>query len=152
MSFVHESLYQSKTLSEVNFAEYVQNIARNLFHSYGRPEGGIALEFDLEEIFLNLDTSIPCGLIINEVVSNSLKYAFNGKEEGIIKIEFSKLSDGKLKLIVADNGIGLPDDFDIENAESLGLQLVTTLVTQVSGELEIDTNNGTQFNIVFKEQ
>lgn len=152
MSFVHESLYQSNTLSEVNFAEYIQNIARNLYHSYGRPEGGIGLEFDLEEIYLNLDTSIPCGLIINEVVSNSLKYAFQGREKGVIKVEMGKLSDGKLKLIVSDDGIGLPEDFDIENAESLGLQLVTTLVTQVSGELEIDVSNGTKFNIVFKEQ
>jgi PAS domain S-box-containing protein len=152
MSFVHESLYQSKTLSEVNFSEYIKNIASNLFHSYGRPEGGIALQFELEELFLNLDTSIPCGLIINEVVSNSLKYAFEGKEKGIIKIEFSKLSDGKLKLIIGDDGIGLPSNFDIENAETLGLQLVTTLVTQVSGELEIKTNKGTQFSIVFKEQ
>ncbi|MCF8459986.1 MAG: PAS domain S-box protein [Flavobacteriales bacterium] len=152
MSFVHESLYQSKTLSEVNFSEYIQNIARNLFHSYGRPEGGLTLDFDLEELYLNLDTSIPCGLIINEVVSNSLKYAFRGREKGVIRIEFSKLADGKLKLIVSDDGIGLPDNFDIENAESLGLQLVTTLVTQITGDLNIDSTNGTRFNIVFKEQ
>lgn len=152
MSFVHESLYQSKTLSEVNFAEYIQNITRNLYHSYGRPEGGIDLEFELENLYLNLDTSIPCGLIINEIVSNSLKYAFHGREKGKIKIEFSKLSDGRLKLIVSDDGIGLAEDFDIENAESLGLQLVTTLITQVSGELEIDVSRGTKFNIVFKEQ
>ena len=152
MSFVHESLYQSKTLSEVNFAEYIQNITRNLYHSYGRPQGGIDLQFELENIYLNLDTSIPCGLIINEIVSNSLKYAFHERETGLIKIEFSKVSDDKLKLIVSDNGIGLPKDFDVENAESLGLQLVTTLVTQISGELEIDVSSGTKFNIVFKEQ
>ena len=152
MSFVHESLYQSKTLSEVNFAEYIQNIARNLYHSYGRPQGGIDLDFNLEEIYLNLDTSIPCGLIINEVVSNSLKYAFEGRDKGVIRIELGKLSDGRLKLIVSDDGIGLPADFDIENAESLGLQLVTTLVTQITGELEIDVSSGTKFNIVFKEQ
>lgn len=152
MSFVHESLYQSKTLSEVNFAEYIQNITRNLYHSYGRPEGGIELEFELENIYLNLDTSIPCGLIINEIVSNSLKYAFQGRERGKIRVEFAKLSDGRLKLIVSDDGIGLAEDFDIENAESLGLQLVTTLITQVSGELEIDVSSGTKFNIVFKEQ
>jgi two-component sensor histidine kinase len=152
MSFVHESLYQSKTLSEVNFSEYIQNIARNLFHSYGRPEGGLSIQYDLEEVFLNLDTSIPCGLIINEVVSNSLKYAFQGRKEGIIKIAFSKVSNEKLKLIVSDNGIGLPDNFDIDKAESLGLQLVTTLITQISGDLSIDTSSGTQFTIVFKEQ
>jgi len=152
MSFVHESLYQSKTLSEVNFAEYIQNIARNLYHSYGRPEGGISLDFDLESVYLNLDTSIPCGLIINEIVSNSLKYAFHGRPKGLIKIEFSKMESGKLKLIVSDDGIGLPANFDIENAESLGLQLVTTLVTQIGGQLVIDVSNGTSFNIVFKEQ
>jgi PAS domain S-box-containing protein len=152
MSFVHESLYQSNTLSEVNFAEYIQNITRNLYHSYGRPEGGIELEFELENIYLNLDTSIPCGLIINEVVSNSLKYAFEGQEKGKIRIDFKKDSEDKMKLIIADDGIGLPKDFDIENAESLGLQLVTTLVTQVSGELNIDVTNGTTFEIRFKEQ
>ena len=152
MSFVHESLYQSKTLSEVNFAEYIQNITRNLYHSYGRPEGGIELEFDLDNIYLNLDTSIPCGLIINEVVSNSLKYAFEGRDSGKIRVEFKKKSDEKMKLIISDDGIGLPKDFDIENAESLGLQLVTTLVTQVSGKLDIDVTNGTSFNIEFKEQ
>lgn len=152
MSFVHESLYQSNTLSEVNFSEYIENIARNLFHSYGRPEGGLSLDFDLEEIYLNLDTSIPCGLIINEIVSNSLKYAFEGREQGRIFIVFSRESDGRLKLIVGDDGIGLPDNFDIDTAESLGLQLVTTLITQISGELEIQVKEGTRFNILFKEQ
>jgi two-component sensor histidine kinase len=152
MSFVHESLYQSKTLSEVNFAEYIQNITRNLYHSYGRPEGGINLEFNLENVYLNLDTSIPCGLIVNEIVSNSLKYAFVGRPTGTVKIEFSKLDSGKLKLMVSDNGIGLPANFHIENAESLGLQLVTTLVTQIGGKLGIDVTNGTSFDIVFKEQ
>jgi PAS domain S-box-containing protein len=152
MSFVHESLYQSKTMSEVNFSEYIENIARNLFHSYGRPEGGIKLDFNLEEIYLNLDTSIPCGLIVNEIVSNSLKYAFHGRSEGRIVIEFSKQSKEKLKLIIRDDGIGLPENLDVENAESLGLQLVTTLITQIGGELEIVVSNGTSFNILFKDQ
>jgi PAS domain S-box-containing protein len=152
MSFVHESLYQSKTMSEVNFSEYIENIARNLFHSYGRPEGGIKLDFNLEEIYLNLDTSIPCGLIVNEIVSNSLKYAFHGRSEGRIVIEFSKQSKEKLKLIIRDDGIGLPENLDVENAESLGLQLVTTLITQIGGELEIVVSKGTSFNILFKEQ
>jgi len=152
MSFVHESLYQSDTLSEVNFAEYIENITRNLYYSYGRSQGGIELEFELEKIFLNLDTSIPCGLIINELMSNAMKYAFQGRPIGKVRISLSKLSDGRLKLIVADNGIGLPPELDIENAESLGLQLVTTLITQISGELEIDNDNGTTFTIIFKEQ
>jgi two-component sensor histidine kinase len=99
-----------------------------------------------------LDTSIPCGLIVNEIVSNSLKYAFQGRSEGRIVIEFGKQSEDKLKLIVRDDGIGLPENLDVENAESLGLQLVTTLITQIGGELEIVVSKGTSFNILFKEQ
>lgn len=152
MSFVHESLYQSNTLSEVNFAEYIQNIARNLYHSYGRPGGGIHLDFKLDDIFLNLDTSIPCGLMINEIVSNSLKYAFIGKESGTISIDFSRHDKDYLKLVISDDGVGLPEDLVIETADSLGLQLVTTLATQVSGILEINKTNGTTFTLLFKEQ
>jgi len=152
MSFVHESLYQSDTLSEVNFAEYIQNIARNLFHSYGRPEGGINLIFELEDTYLNLDTSIPCGLIINEVVSNSMKYAFQGRDKGVVTIALSRISTDSLKLIISDDGIGLPSNFDIENADTLGLQLVTTLCSQIGGKLEISNIKGTSFSIEFKEQ
>jgi len=152
MSFVHESLYQSDTLSEVNFAEYIRNIATNLYHSYGRPQGGIDLRFDLEPVFINLDTSIPCGLVINELVSNALKYAFEGREKGTIDIHLSRLSEKKLRLKVEDDGVGLPENFDVETAESLGLQLVTTLATQVSGTLTVERENGTRFTLDFKEQ
>lgn len=152
MSFVHESLYQSDTLSEVNFAEYIRNIATNLYHSYGRPKGGIDLRFDLEPVFINLDTSIPCGLVINELVSNALKYAFEGREKGTIGIHLSRLSEKHLRLRVEDNGVGLPENFDVETADSLGLQLVTTLATQVSGTLTVERDNGTRFTLDFKEQ
>lgn len=152
MSFVHESLYQSDTLSEVNFAEYIRNIATNLYHSYGRPKGGIDLRFDLEPVFINLDTSIPCGLVINELVSNALKYAFEGREKGTIGIHLSRLSEKHLRLRVEDNGVGLPVNFDVETADSLGLQLVTTLATQVSGTLTVERDNGTRFTLDFKEQ
>jgi PAS domain S-box-containing protein len=152
MSFVHESLYQSDTLSEVNFAEYIRNIARNLYHSYGRPEGGIELHFHLDNIFINLDTSIPCGLIINELVSNALKYAFKGRKTGTIAIHLARVSDSILRLVVEDDGVGLPESFNVETAESLGLQLVTTLATQVGGILKVESNNGTRFTLDFKEQ
>jgi len=152
MSFVHESLYQSDTLSEVNFAEYIRNIATNLYHSYGRPQGGIHLQFDLEPVFINLDTSIPCGLVINELVSNALKYAFEGREKGTIGIHLSRLSEKMLRLRVEDDGVGLPENFDVETAESLGLQLVTTLATQVSGTLTMERDKGTRFTLDFKEQ
>jgi PAS domain S-box-containing protein len=152
MSFVHESLYQSDTLSEVDFAEYIRNIATNLYHSYGRPQGGIDLQFDLEPVFINLDTSIPCGLVINELVSNALKYAFEGREKGTIGIHLSRLNEKMLRLRVEDNGVGLPENFDVDTAESLGLQLVTTLATQVSGTLTTERDNGTRFTLDFKEQ
>jgi PAS domain S-box-containing protein len=152
MSFVHESLYQSDTMSEVNFAEYIQNIARNLYHSYGRPQGGIEIVYHLEHIFINLDTSIPCGLIINELVSNALKYAFKGRKTGTIDIHLSRQSAEILRLVVEDNGVGLPESFNVETAESLGLQLVTTLATQVGGVLKVESKNGTRFSIDFKEQ
>lgn len=152
MSFVHESLYQSDTLSEVNFAEYIRNIATNLYHSYGRPQGGISLDFHLEPVFINLDTSIPCCLVINELVSNALKYAFEGREKGRIGIHLTRLNDNGLTLIVEDDGVGLPKDFDVDTADSLGLQLVTTLATQVSGTLTVERENGTRFRLDFKEQ
>jgi len=152
MSFVHESLYQSDTLSEVNFAEYIRNIARNLYHSYGRPQGGIELVFHLDSIFINLDTSIPCGLIINELVSNALKYAFKGRETGTLAIHLTRVNDAVLRLIVEDDGVGLPESFNVETAESLGLQLVTTLATQVGGNLKVESSQGTRFTLDFKEQ
>lgn len=152
MSFVHESLYQSDTLSEVNFAEYIQNISQNLYRSYNRPGGGISLRFDLDKVFINLDTSIPCGLIINELVSNALKYAFKGRENGTIAIHLKRIDEGTLELVVEDDGIGLPPDLDVENSDTLGLQLVTTLATQVDGLLEVSNDNGARFRLIFKEQ
>lgn len=152
MSFVHESLYQSATLSQVNFAEYIRNIATNLYHSYGRPQGGIDLHFELEPVFINLDTSIPCGLVINELVSNALKYAFNGREKGRIGIHLKRENEKSLLLVVEDDGVGLPKDFDVENSDSLGLQLVSALTMQLSGTLEVEGTNGTRFTLYFKEQ
>jgi len=104
---------------------------------------------DIKEINLNIETAIPLGLIINELVTNIVKYAFPHKNETItIKL---KSQNEKLELIIADNGIGLPKDIDIENSETLGLQLVNNLINQLDGELEIDITNGTEFKILFEE-
>ena len=151
MSMIHESLYQSKMLSRVNFTEYVTNISKNLYHSYVRPEGGISLDFQLDEVFLNLDTSIPCGLILNELLSNAMKYAFVGRSTGGITIQLVS-SDDNLRLSVKDDGVGLPEEFNIEESNSLGLQLVSALVSQIRGELNIETGEQTNFTISFKEQ
>jgi PAS domain S-box-containing protein len=151
MSLVHESLYQSKFLSEVNFSEYVTNISKNLYHSYLRPQGGISLDFDLDDVYLNLDTSIPCGLILNELISNAMKYAFIGRKEGAIKVGM-KIRLDRLVMTVTDDGVGLPEGFVVEESDSLGLQLVSTLVMQIGGNLSIQRSNPTMFTIDFKEQ
>lgn len=148
MAFIHESLYQNKDFSNINFSEYLVMLAKNLLHSYGMLENRIRLVLDVEKVALNLDLSIPCGLIVNEIISNALKYAFPGEREGVISIEL-KLKGDKLYLVIGDNGVGLPPELDFRNTESLGLQLVVTLVEQLNGEIDVDLSNGTKFLINF---
>lgn len=151
MAFIHESLYQTNDFSQINFSEYVVNLSKNLVHSYLVNNEHIELKFEVEKIALDLDLSIPCGLIINELVSNALKYAFNEKmkNKGYIKIKLKKINE-KIHLIICDNGVGLPQDLDFRNTESLGLQLVTTLVEQINGTIELEKTKGTSYKITFK--
>jgi two-component sensor histidine kinase len=151
MAFIHESLYQTKDFSSINFSEYVVNLANNLMHSYSNFENEIKLNLDIQNVFLNLDLAIPCGLIINEIVSNALKYAFVEKsQDGEIAIVMK--SDGEnLSSRIGDNGIGLPKEVDFRNTESLGLQLVVTLTDQLNGEISIDTTKGTTYTIIFNQ-
>ncbi|MCG3166008.1 MAG: hypothetical protein POELPBGB_01783 [Bacteroidia bacterium] len=151
MAFIHESLYQGKNLSHVKFSEYVRNLVSNLFHTYGVNKAGLKLKFDLDEVFLNLDTSIPCGLIINELISNALKYAFTDRETGTLSVTLKKLEGGKLKLEIADDGKGFPKEINWKDTESLGLQLVVTLAGQIRGDIQMETKKGTTFTIVFNE-
>jgi two-component sensor histidine kinase len=119
--------------------------------SYGSEAKGIDLEVDVKDVFLDINTSIPCGLIVNELVSNSLKHAFKGKDRGKIRVTLRPENSDKFKLVISDNGVGLPKGLDVAQTESLGLQLVTMLVEQLQGELRIDKNRGTSFEIVFKK-
>lgn len=151
MAFIHESLYQTKDFSSINFSEYVINLSQNLIHSYSNFGNEIKLNLDIQNVFLNLDLAIPCGLIINEIVSNALKYAFVDKRGDCEVSVQMKLEDEDLILIVADNGIGLPKDFDYRNTQSLGLQLVVTLTDQLNGTIEMDRENGTRYTIIFKQ-
>ncbi len=151
MAFIHESLYQGKNLSHVKFSEYVRNLVSNLFHTYGINKKGLKLKFDLDEVFLNLDTSIPCGLILNELISNALKYAFVDREAGTLSVTLKKLDGGKLKLEIADDGKGFPTEINWKDTESLGLQLVVTLAGQIRGDIQMETKKGTTVTIVFKE-
>ena len=105
----------------------------------------------MDDVFLGIDTAVPCGLILNELVSNSLKHAFPGGREGEIRIELRLDDDKKFTLMVSDNGVGIPKDLDFRNTESLGLQLVDTLVNQLEGTIELDRSGGTAFKTTFTE-
>ncbi|HSH67877.1 MAG TPA: PAS domain S-box protein, partial [Bacteroidia bacterium] len=151
MAFIHESLYQTKDFSSINFSEYVVNLSQNLLHSYSSLEHEIKLNLDIQNVFLNLDLAIPCGLIINEIVSNALKYAFvDKKEDAEIMIKMHLIGEN-LHLQIKDNGVGLPKHIDYRNTESLGLQLVVTLVDQLNGSIDLDSSLGAHYNILFKQ-
>jgi two-component sensor histidine kinase len=118
-----------------------------LFRTY-ETTGKIALKIDVEDVSLSINSAIPCGLILNELISNSLKHAFPGGREGEIKITLRYIED-KIELVVSDDGISIPEDLDIQNSESLGLQLVIALVKQLEGIIELDRSGGTTFKITF---
>lgn len=149
MALIHEQLYQSEHLDAINFAEYIQQLVVNLFQSFSPPNNIIHIEIKVERVFLNLETAIPCGLIINELVSNSLKYAFPEQYNGQISIEFRQLNSQQFYLSVSDNGIGFPASFDVEKTETLGLRLVRMLTRQLKGILEINKHQNTQFELTF---
>jgi len=151
MALVHERLYQSGDLARVDFAEYTQSLANSLFRSYGVNSNIIKLKINVDGVFLGIDTAIPCGLIINELVSNSLKHAFPNGREGEIRIELCSDNDGQFTLMVSDNGVGFPENLDFRNTKSLGLQLVNTLVAQLEGTVELDRSGETAFRITFTE-
>jgi two-component sensor histidine kinase len=147
MAMIHENLYQSPTLSNINFKNYIKELVKVILITYGYQ--GIENKLEVEDINLDIDTAIPCGLIINELVTNSVKYAFpHGK--GTINIKLKSFQD-ELELIIADNGIGLPQDFDYKNTNTLGLQLVDSLVRQLNGQITLERSQGTEFKIKFKE-
>ncbi|MCJ7500816.1 PAS domain S-box protein, partial [bacterium] len=151
MALIHQDLYQSKNLSRVNFAEYVRNLAQNLFTSYGIKNNRVRLTLDAEELDIVVDTAIPCGLVVNELISNSLKHGFPDGRKGEIRITFAAFEDEMFILTVADDGVGFPAKKDPEKTGSLGLQLVSVLVQQLGGTLELDRTDGTSFTITFKE-
>lgn len=151
MSYIHESLYQTKDFASINFHDYITNLVQNLVHSYQLYSGKTKLNLDIDQVELVLDQAIPCGLILNELVSNSLKYAYPEGESGEIQIEIKEM-DGKVQIRVEDFGVGLPVGFKIEESDSLGLGLVDTLVDQIDGELILKTEKGTKYLIIFEKQ
>ncbi len=147
MVLVHEKLYQSENLAQVDFAEYVRGLAVSLLGSCGADARGIALKVEADDVFLGIDEAVPCGLILNELVSNALKHAFPDGRRGEIWIGLSENGARQVTLTVGDDGVGLPRGLDFRATESLGLQLVTTLMGQLGGEISLAGGRGTEFKI-----
>ncbi|MCK9150425.1 histidine kinase dimerization/phosphoacceptor domain -containing protein [Methanobacterium alcaliphilum] len=151
MALIHERLYLSTDLKKIDFGEYIRSLATDLYHSMVSDPNQIKLQIDVEDLKIDINTVVPMGLIVNELVTNSIKYAFPDNKKGYINIGLYKQNE-KIILRVIDNGVGFPEDLDYKNTNSLGLQLVNNLIIQINGELELDKKNqGTVFTIIFEE-
>jgi len=150
MALLHEKLYQSKDLTRIDFKAYVHSLVDYLMFGHGDSSARIRVGLQIEDVFLDVDTAIPCGLIINELLSNALKHAFPDNRPGRIDISF-RHDQNEYVLEVADNGIGFPPGLDFKQSSSLGLQLVTTLTNQLLGHITLDRNHGSIFTIRFDE-
>jgi PAS domain S-box-containing protein len=151
MALVHEKLYQSRTLGVINAAEYIKSLIADLMNSYAISTP-VDVTADVDDVDINLDMAIPCGLIINELVTNSLKYAFAGRAGGKISLVMHHQEDHTFSLTVQDDGVGLPPDYEARSAASLGTQLVNVLVRQLGGVMKVDGVQGARFTIVFPEK
>lgn len=149
IALIHEKLYQSKNMVSVPLVEYVHSLASEVFQAANVPAATVSLDIAIADIALPIDTAIPCGLIINELVTNALKHAFPNSRQGSIRISVERLSASSLRLAVADNGVGLPADFDIRHCQSMGLQLVNMLAAQLTAQLEVDVHGGASFQLTF---
>jgi len=149
MALLHESLYRSQNFSQINLSDYVRELVTHLFRSYGIDAAQIGLEMKLAPLHLIPDAAVACGLILNELVSNALKYAFAGGRKGTVRIELSVEPNNQVKLVVADNGIGLQSHPDLETATTLGLRLVRSLAEQLGGTVQLRSDGGTQAELVF---
>ena len=151
MAYIHESLYQNKSFTSVDFSDYVYTLVNNIVQSYAASSDKIKLELDIEKVSLSLDSSIPAGLIINEIITNAIKHAFPGDRKGVITFNL-RCENNFVILELKDNGVGFASGIDFENSHTLGLQLVNTLVEQIEGKLKFksDKGNGTEVLITFK--
>jgi PAS domain S-box-containing protein len=150
MALIHQQLYRSTNLSKIDFGDYIKQLTNYLQQAYITNNQKVLINVEAESIFLEVDTAIPCGLIINELISNSFKHAFINQKHPKINVKLTKQDDRKYMLEISDNGIGLPENFDIRNTASLGMQLVVTLTEQLDGTIEsYNNNNGAVFKINF---
>jgi PAS domain S-box-containing protein len=150
MAMIHEKLYQSNDFTQINITEYIESLVSGLFYSYSISKDQIIPIINVDDVQLNIETAVPCGLIIDELVSNSLKHGFPQEKMGEVYISL-KIVDDNYELVVSDNGIKFPKDINFRSTDSLGLQLVNNLVNQIDGSITLDITHGTEFKIIFKE-
>jgi two-component sensor histidine kinase len=150
MSLIHEKLYRTDDLTNINMSNYLRDLTGHLLQAYKITLDEVNLSICADDVHLGIDTAIPCGLIINELVSNSLKHAFSEGQKGNISIDLRREKD-KILLNVSDDGVGMPKDFDLKKSETFGLQLVTTLAKQLDGSFSIESKKGTKFLFKFGE-
>jgi two-component sensor histidine kinase len=147
MSLIHDKLYKADDLTKIDLGEYIRDLTEELFSSYSSRLSDINLAIDVEEVSLPVNKAIPFGLIINELLTNSFKYAFPDGMRGEISVELKLAGKDEVVLTAADNGIGFSTDIEIEETETLGLQIINALVRQLDGSLEIDKTKGAKFTI-----
>lgn len=154
MALIHEKLYQSSDIKNVNFGEYIKMISYELYGNYVTNPEEVVLNTDIEEIQLNTEQALHCGIVFNELLTNSLKYAFptEREERGEITISLQSKNHNLIELIVADNGEGIPSGIDIEKSETLGLKLVSSLTSHLKGTLKLERERGTRFTLTFQKQ
>lgn len=152
MALIHERFYQSDGISKIDFDDYCRKLIEHLYSSFKINPNSIIVDIKIENVRLDIDTAVPCGLIINEIVSNAFKHAFSNKEKGQVSILLKNAADGEYYLEIKDDGIGMPEDFNLETADSLGFQLIQALSDQLDGKLELLTspNNGLTYKLNFK--
>ncbi len=152
MALVHQKLYESRNLSSINLKEYIDDLTAYLVQSYQVQHDTISLDLETDNVFVVIDTAIPCGLILSELISNALKHAFPGDRTGRISIRLHQAEDESITLAVSDNGIGVPGDLDFIKSASLGLQTVLGIMKhQLRGEISVATDNGVAWQIRFRD-
>lgn len=152
MALIHEMLYQSQDFSRIDFSAYIQRLGSKLLSIYFSQKTDVRLSIEVTNVFLDINQAVPCGLIINELVSNALKHAFTGREQGMIRVRMDQRGDGRCRLSIADNGVGFTPETDYGQPPTLGLQIVNDLAKQLQGTITFDTADGTEIHIDFQSR
>jgi two-component sensor histidine kinase len=153
MAAIHELFYQSESLDKINFSDYIHKLSHDLVSTFKGERNNITINLEVDKILLNLDTAVPLGLIINEIISNALKHGILGDKEGTIGIHLQEIRPGFFKLTIGDDGVGIPEGLTIGESESLGFTLITSLIDQLDGKYYLNSSQqGTHYDISFHKQ